>query len=325
MKTLFFIYLSSLSLLIGCRFEKEKEFPDSIATKKLTAEKIRLDRVFNPSFLYLNNHILWVTTHSENDSLIQFFTTPSLQYLGSRGEKGYGPDDFQAYPFFCRSHSDYLYVWGNTPFEIRKIQTDSIGGFNQQAVYALTEDETFNQMHILDDSILIYNAIPNRLEIKKYDLKNNTPLGSIRFRSDNHNESYFYSNRGLVAAHDSCILYSYIYKREINIYSTNDLTLRKNIRWKYPQQKIDIQNPDNNIKYYMNIVAGENYFYALYNGHAPKENNVDGLLEVYDYDGNPVMRYQFDITPFLFDIDEENHYIYGYNPLEEDYLLRFEI
>lgn len=325
MKTLLFIYLSFLSLLMGCSSEKEKEFPDQLATKKLTAERIRLDRFFNPTFLNLKNHILFIASRNENDSLLHLFSTPSLQYIGSRGEKGYGPDEFQAYPFFCRSHSDDLYVWGYTPFEIRKIQTDSTGRFDLQAVYALTEDETFNQMSILHDSLLIYNAIPNRLEIKKYDLKNKVSLGSIRFQPDPHKESYFYSNRGTVAAHDSCILYSYIYKRRIDIYSTNDLTLRKSIRWKYPRQYIDIQHPENNVKYYMNIVAKENYFYALYNGHASNENNTDGFLEVYDYHGDPVVRYQFDITPFLFDIDEENHYIYGYNPLAEDCLLRYKI
>lgn len=325
MKRLYFLYLSYLFILAGCHLEKGKEYPSTVPIKQLKAEKIVLDQVFHPMFLHLHNRHLLVATTSEDNALLHLFSTPTLKYIGSQGAKGYGPDDFQVYPLFCRSHSNYLYIWGYTPFEIRKIQIDPNGCFEPLDAYELTQDDSFNQMHILHDSILIYNAIPYRLEIKKYDLKKQLLLGTISFQPDAHKESYFYSNRGTVAAKDSFILYSYIYKRKIDIYSTHDLTLRKSIQWNYQEQKIDIQNPDNNIQYYMHIVAGEKYFYALYNGHAPKENNVDGYLEVYDYNGKPVARYQFDITPFLFDIDEENNYIYGYNPLHEDYLLKYKI
>ncbi|MBS6239970.1 MAG: hypothetical protein KH897_16750 [Bacteroides sp.] len=73
-------------------------------------------------------------------------------------------------------------------------------------------------------------------------------------------------------------------------------------------------NDTENVTYhYFNIYAGKRYFYALYVGHKEKEsddNFFERTLEVYDYGGNPIIKYTFDIIPFYFVVDEENSYIY---------------
>lgn len=85
-------------------------------------------------------------------------------------------------------------------------------------------------------------------------------------------------------------------------------------------------NDIKNITYhYFNVYAGKKYFYALYVGHKEDNHFLDRTLEVYDYKGNPIAKYTFDIIPFYFVVDEENGYIYATNSNYEDYLLRYKL
>ncbi len=77
-------------------------------------------------------------------------------------------------------------------------------------------------------------------------------------------------------------------------------------------------------KYYWNLYAGKDYFYALYGGSNNSENVKNSALEVFDYDGNPIAKYKFDTVPYLFVVDEAKNIIYGYNHDEApDHLLKF--
>lgn len=179
-------------------------------------------------------------------------------------------------------------------------------------------------MNIINDSLFIYYS-SNQLAITKYDLKNQTELDKIKLEKDDGNESYFYSNRGLIAANDSFVVYPYIYKKQIDIYAVKDFKLVKRINdgKHYPEI---IANDIEDITYhYLNVYAGKKYFYALYVGHKEDNNFLGRTLEVYDYGGNPIIKYTFDIIPFYFVVDEENGYIYATNAHYEDYLLRYKL
>jgi hypothetical protein len=68
-------------------------------------------------------------------------------------------------------------------------------------------------------------------------------------------------------------------------------------------------------------LAGKNYFYAL----TTRDNSKMIDMEVFDYEGNSVMKYSFDTYPSLFIVDEENNYMYGYTEKHEDYFLRYKL
>lgn len=179
-------------------------------------------------------------------------------------------------------------------------------------------------MHVVHDSILIYSAIPDEFSIKKYDLFNHREIDKIKIKTDDHKESFFYSDRGLVAANDSFIVYSYVFKKQIDIYNISDLKLKKRIIGKSQLEGIAVGDFENNIYQYISIIAKEKYFYALYQGNKA-ENNHDCIIEVYDYDGNPIIKYDFDIIPFLFEVDEKNRFIYGFNNNYENFLLIYKL
>lgn len=295
---------------------KMEPFP---LNNQLIAERIPLNDVLFPGYFMLKGDYLFVTGEKGGAMLYQYLM-PTFGRKYKWGVKGQGRDDFQLFPMFVKSQSADVYIWGYTPTGIKRFSLKEDGELILKKEYKLEVYESFNQMHISKDSTLIYSAIPSEFAIKKVNLNTGKLLDKISIKTDDHHESFFYSNRGYVAANDSFIVYPYVYKKQIDIYSVDDLTLCKSIIGDYQPQKIEIGDFESNRIYYMNVVAGKNCFYALCKG---EQENI--FLEVFDYEGRSKARYGFDIVPYLFEVDEERGYIYGYNNELEDYFLRYRL
>lgn len=298
-----------------------KDFPKS---KRLVAEKIPINEIFSPVFVTKCGNY-FVISSSLSDTTLFFYEIPSLTFRKAAGVRGNGVDEIKTFPMFCHTLDDaYLYVKGFSPFTVRKISLDDNASLNFIDEYKLEKGNEYNFMNIINDSLLIYYS-SNQLAITKYDLKNKIVLDEIKLKKDEHHESYYYSNRGIIGANDSFLVYSYLYQNKIDIYDVNDFKLVKSISDGKHLSQVSIGDKADIIYHYFNVYAGEKYFYALYVGHRENENFLDRTLEVYDYSGNPVIRYSFDIVPFYFVIDELNGYMYATNSNYEDYLLRYKL
>lgn len=322
MKLVISIFIS-IEVLTACSNSYQKETPFPVS-KMLTAEKISVDEIFSADFVTQSGDF-FIISSSLSDTTLFLYETPSLAFKKATGRKGGGPDDIQTFPMFCHTlDDDFLYIRGYSPFSIRKIALDSIGNFSFADEYQLKQYDEYNFMNIIKDSLFIYYN-SNQLSIKKYDLKNSKLLDNIQFKKEDHRESFYYQNRGFISANDSFVVHPYIYKRQIDIYSVDDFKLHKRIGDGKRYPKPSIKDPENITYHYFNVYAGEKYFYALYVGHKENENFLDRTLEVYDYEGNPIIRYTFDIVPFYFAVDEKRGYIYATNSNYEDYLLRYRL
>jgi hypothetical protein len=308
--------------VLSCKPETYKpiEFP---VTENLKAELILVNEILQPTFVTFHKAGFFFVANYNTEEKVHVYTLPDLKHYTSFGQKGQGPDDFQAFPMFCNSMSESLYIWGYNAISIRRFVCDSI--IRTVEEFRLANYEAYNQMHIVKDSILIYN-LSDDLIIKKIKLKDGKEIDRIELKKDDHNEPYYYSNNGILAANDQYIAYAYRYKKQIDIYdiATMKLTTRLIGEYKFKMPEV---NGSNKI-YYINIVAGKNYFYALTavddNKYMDSNNTtINRALEVYDYDGNPVVKYSFDISPLLFIVDEENNHIYGYDGKYEDYFLKY--
>jgi hypothetical protein len=309
----FFVYWSLL-FLINCS-NNDISSPEK---KELKSDKKLLEEIISPEFLTIAGNKLIISS-SQSDNMLYVYSLPDFKYLYSTGRKGSGPEEIQLFPMFCESLNQALYVWGYGPVTIKKFDVNQNGELKLTDLIKLPRYEAFNSMHILNDSLFIY-YLPDYLKIVKLDLKNNKYSDDIQMKKDNHKESYFYSNRGTIAANNSFLVFGYLFKKQINIYRVNDFKLHKKIAGNYKHNDPIVGDPKTPV-YYTNIVAGENYFYALCNGY--KSNSV--AMEVYDYNGSFVKEFTFDITPQLFAVDENNKMIYGFanNNKYEPYLLRF--
>ena len=296
-------------------------------TKHLYAEKIFVNEIFAPDWVTKsgNNFII---SSSRSDKTILIYDTPSLTFKNSTGIKGGGPNDIQTFPMFCHTVNDkYLYVRGYSHFSIRKITIEPDGNFAFIDEYELEGKNNYNHLNIVKDSILIFYD-SNILSINKYDLKNKKMIKSIEQKKEDHKESYYYSNRGIVAANESFIMFSYIFKKQIDIYDVENFKLVKTIDNGKKHPIIRVYDEDI-IHHYVNTYAGKKFFYAMYGGHsfnrAKNPDYSNQCIEVYDYEGKPIIKYTFDIHPYQFVVDEESGYIYGYNSNYEDYLLRYKL
>lgn len=295
----------------------EKPMESFLKNKKLTAEKYYMNEVIKPAFMMVKGKNLFIT-NTGNDSMLYQYSIPDFHLLQVCGVKGQAPDEFQLFPMFCRSQSDLMYIWGYTPFNIRSFAFGKKQQLELKDNYYLQNYESFNQMHVIKDSILIYSAIPDEFAIKKINMKTLKEIGKIHIQTDDHPETFFYKNRGILAANDSFIVYAYLFKKQIDIYSVDKLELLYKLFDNEAPINIQIGDFKNTTYYYTHLVAGKDYFYALCKG-----NKNDYHMEVFDYKGKSISKYQFDLSPFLFDIDEVNHCIYGYNNKYEDYFLKY--
>lgn len=319
MKVCAVLCLLMSAFLSSCTSNNRKEikmqpFP---LDKQLIAERIVLKEVFSPGYLMMKGNQLFLTGE-KGDTLVYQYQVPEFNCKNKWGVKGQAEDDFQLFPMFAKSQSADVYIWGYTPMTIKRFSLNEDGRLNFKNKYELATYESFNQMHVIRDSILIYSAIPTEFAIKKINLNTGKLLDKISIETEKHRESFFYSNRGYVAANDSFIVYPYVYKKQIDIYSIDSLTLCKRIIGDYSFQEIKIGDFENNRIYYLNVVAGRKNFYALCKG---EEGDV--FLEVFDYEGHSKARYRFDVVPYQFEVDEERGYIYGYNNEFEDYFLKY--
>lgn len=316
MKILFFLFL--ILLLNSCKHDNSSvEMQSFPLEKSLEGEAVLIQDILEPNFLMLKHRSLFVSS-IKSDSMIYQYSVSDFLPLYKGGIKGQGEGEFQLFPMFCRTMSDYVYIWGYNPLTVKCFTLSNEQTLSFSHEYVLPFYESFNQMHIIKDSILIYSAIPSEFAIKKIDLKNSKELGEIKIKKDDHNDSFFYKNRGILAANDSLIIYAYIYKKQIDFYNVSDLKLKKKLIGGDVNPDIRIGDFDNNVNYYINIVAGKKYFYALCQGE-----NKDYALEVFDYEGCSIAKYRFDVVPYLFDVDETDNCIYGFNYEQEDYLYKY--
>lgn len=310
----FFVYCSLL-FFINCCSNDDISSPEK---KELKSDKKLLEEIISPDFITRIDNKL-VISSSRSDNMLHVYSLPDLNYLYSTGRKGKGPEEIQLFPMFCESLNQALYVWGYSPITIKKFDVNHNGELKFIDLIKLPRYEAFNYMHILNDSLFIY-YLPDQLKIVKFDLKNSKYLDDIQMEKDDHNESYFYSNRGTIAANDSFLVFGYLFKKQINIYRVSDFKLHKIIKGNY-KHKDPIVGDFETPVFYTKIVAGENFFYVLFDDN--KSNSV--VMEVYNYNGSFVKEFTFDITPELFAVDEKNKTIYGYalNNKYEPCLLRF--
>ena len=303
-------------------------FPQEI---KLAVQKeLKFDAIgplINPSDLYIKNDYLFISS-SNTDSILYIYSLPDFKYVNSYGRLGAGPEEFSGCFTFCKSSDNFIYFKGySNPMQICSYKVDKNSKPIVQKKYKLKNATLTNFVTILHDSIYLYFDL-DELIIKQVNIYNGKKIRELKLQKDDHKEPYFFSNQGVLASNGNSIVYTYSYKKQIDIYDIN-LSLKKSIVWDYKQIKPTVYDFDNNVHHYLNVYAGEKYFYALYSGMSEKSNSKtpqkNYSLEVYDYDGNPVIKYALEKIPVSFTVDEKRGLLYGFDYRNEGVFYVYEM
>ena len=299
----------------------KRAFPQE---KRIQAVKCPVGDVMDPSYMIQKGDYLLVRSGQPKKQLF-VFTVPDLRFVCATGNQGRGPEEFSTFPTLVESRTDTFYVFGYAHRHLKSLAVDSAARVHLTECYEIPLHEVFNHMHLIDDSVLLYETVMlPQYAVYKYDLKNRKSIDELKIeRETPESELTFDTSRGYMAANDSVMIYVYLYKNQIDIYDVKDFRLKRRIVGVYKPQKPAFRNKE---LYYLGVIPGDKYFYALFKGaRTEKGENRSNTIDVYDYDGNPVALYRFDIPPLYFYPDEKNNCIYATHPSCMDTLLRYDL
>lgn len=260
------------------------------------------------------------------DLLFQQYALPDVEYTKSFGRRGRGPGEYQATPdIFISPTTGLVYIYSPDTSTFYSYEISDQGELAPGREFKVKSDLLYNQFHIVGDSLLIYNKVPG-LGIGRVDLTTGRRIGDLQFplRNGYSEMDYYHPDKGVLAANGNHIVYAYHFRKQIDIYNADALTLKRRLIDKEYKEPINI-GPNSDM-YYYNIYCTDRYIYAYY-----AEPDIDGVhernyIEVYDYDGNPVVRYNMGIaTGGMFAVSPDDSVIYGYNNLHEDKILKFDL
>ena len=301
--------------LSSCRDKQALVFREEIP---VNVDTITIHEIIVPDFLNNANGYLFIASDASKEKL-HAYRLDNLSHTWAGGKKGQGPGEFQTFPMFCKSNTENLYVWGENVLNISKFKVGTNGALEKEKQFTLPHYDSFNQMHIVHDSIFLYNAFPNDLAIHIINL--NDPKGKKKELKigKNTNEQFRNEDRGFMATNGRTLFYAYLYKNRVDVYDFQTLKLIKRQEGAYTHKKPTLDG--DNEQFYTGVYAGERHYYALQNNH--KQGKY--MLDVFSEDGIPLTRYTMNKCMHIFTVDEKGGWVVGYNYKDEDHLLRFRL
>lgn len=222
-------------IIFSCKDNKHSSTPEFSIKKTLHAEYVLLERIIAPTFFSIQGGYL-CTYSLRKDTIIDLFSLPDLSHVTSFGTKGQGPDEFQSFPWPCRSTGNDIYIRGYTPLTIKQLYLDDGANPIEKNKFTLTTYETFSSMYIINDSLLVYPTMGSQedrkeqIAIKKINLNRNQEIGKILIHTSRPDNASLDPNRaGGFDVNESFIVYAYLFRKQIDIYNLHDMKLVKRL------------------------------------------------------------------------------------------------
>ena len=194
-------------------------------------------------------------------------------------------------------------------------------------------DASLSRIIVLDDSTFVgaglylgeyqYVMFNARNEVIDYSIK------IFNFEDDNYNGFHkFLSNQGYIGKHPSKNKFVYALRNSSNIdfmdIVDNKFDLIKSVHAGDPQlipETQDFMNfvmpKDNSIIGFINLSVTRNYVYALYSdktfadSDGQSNRRCSNIILVFDWNGNPVKRYNLDSEAYYISVNEFNNKLYA--------------
>lgn len=304
-------------------FPKEETLEPELMPLQGITDPMRVD-VKHP-FLILQN------TSKMNDSIFHVYDLTTSKLKSAFGVRGEGPEEF-SYPWLVQTSLSDFIIANNHSFYYFNIDKDG-----QSHLKNVVEPEYINSVNeaaFVNDSLFAIDAQYTGPYIHLCSLTDETPKASWKYRDPNMIDYYADPNMGNVYANDSRIVFCYGYKKQIDFMDTQ-LNPIKSVKFSYNSNPVVApasSKPGEDKRSYVNSYLGKRYLYALFFGTTWNEYEENATcntqLEVYDLDGNPIIKYILKgRRPVYFAVDEETFTLYGAgdkgNP--EDHLLVYKL
>jgi len=324
MKILYLFIILCCGIIIAC---------DSVYThfpyeETITQELMPLQGITYPVRVDVKHPFLILQNMKRSDSLFHIYELSNYELKNAFGVRGQGSDDFVAPWLFHSQLSDIL-----------------IGDLSKNLVYRSSINEKgllerkdtrhpryingVNDAAFINDSLFVVDAMHIAPSLFLLTLQDELPIKSKKYRNSNIKDYNADPDMGRVYANESRIAFCYGYKKQIDFMDIN-FNLIKRVKFKY-ERPIITNSADDKVSYVYGYF-GKRYLYVLFFGTSWKEQKMSSFrrtfLEVFDLDGNPIIRYRLDgIRPVYFAVNEEDFTLYGagVDGEPEDYLLVYKL
>lgn len=276
-----------------------------------------------------------VVVENCEESLYHVYDSKGFDKLGQFGRLGKGPNEF-AFPKFTSQfewNEDSLFAWVQDLNHLYKLNlTNSL--FSEEILISERLAHSFNlvnEINLLSDSILVGNDNELDAPFFVYNHRSaSTFVSDPLFEISNsptlplQKRRVLFNNIVRVKPDRSRFVLAMDLFKRIDVFDS-DLNHLYIVDYKLPYQ--DISNTerrmnDNTIRYYVDLDLTDNFIYALnwemtFRDYLD-QNDISTTLEVYNWDGGLVIRYNFGERIVAVAIDEKNNQIIGLNDAVEN-------
>jgi hypothetical protein len=313
---------------VACNNFLEPQFPRE---ETITQKLMPLQGVTNPSQVEIHHPFLMVRNWRRTDSLFHIYDLRNQELVTAFGIRGQGPDDY-VQPWLHHTQSPGFLIDDKNAIYRIDINDEGLPVSKEKKEIRFIEG-AINAVFI-NDSLFVLNAMYLGPELLLLSINDETPRRSRQVRNPNIMDPVIDPDDGTVCANETRIARCYGWKKQIDFMDT-DLNLIKSVNFKQPSLP-SIINPENlyDIKSsYIFGYFGKKYLYVIFRGISINEYSANpsaynDFLEIFDLDGNPVVRYRLDgIGTSHFVVDEETFIFYGIpnDGITEDYLVMYQL
>lgn len=309
MKTIHFILILCCSLIAACS-SSDTTFPRN---ETLTQELMPLQGITSPLRVEVKHPFLIIQNRKQRDSLFHIYDITNYQLKSAFGVKGESPDEF-VLPWLIQTKLSDFFIEDKHSFHRYRINDEGLPIFKgtEKPKYI----NSINEAAFINDSLFVVDAQYTAPKIHLLTIQDQLPKKSWTYRNPDMIDYYADPNMGNVYANESRIVFCYGYKKQIDFMDTN-FNLIKSVKFDFANPTVINSDNQGDVKMsYVYSYLGKHYLYALFLGTSWNENRANGtcgtFLEVFDLDGNPVIRYHIEgKRPVYFAVDEETFTLYG--------------
>lgn len=324
-----------LALLCGCSHKRAEINRYSGFEQTISVKSTKIE--IPPVLLYPRNLFLLkdrlIVLNEKTDTLFQVFSMPELEYQGQFGIKGEGPNDFHLPSIQAVSYTEFGFILS----DLNKLK--AINWENSEPHITSTDMpyqfQYFNGLMELKDSLYCCNTEYG----SEYELRFLYPDGNYeelgvypeevkpRFKDAlARNQAY---NSLLAAKPDgTCVAVFYQHLRRYRIYNANGELKTDNVLDILPCQELPDVRDENRYIHPIALYATDRYIYTLNLDMTVNEisNKVSNpSIQLFDWEGHPLKRYQLDRYISSFIVDEQNGTFYGVFVEDENSIYKFEL
>jgi len=344
MKILLLLVLFSLVSCVNVNDKKKRVINNhSPLHKSIFSEKKKVNEIFNPiGMAILQDYYIFQNEFGSFNDCFFVYTIKDFKFCYSFGAIGQGKDEFIAPRIFNNNKENSLSIFDSAynkiyTYEITPEKEVIVSNENiDKCVYPVQEISYVN-----DNSIVFLVMSNEDVTLYSYSIEDKTIVDSMRFDTGfkdllGKDFSPIYNNFRFSNLNNKIVI-SFHYINDIFITEVDingNFTKREH---EFKNNHLDSRKSIyDNILYYSFSSAEEKYIFAQYYGYKFKrlapfpinlgERSFDFLIEVYNWEKQPIAILELDDNFFRIFMDNKNKKILTWNPLKDfNYLSEYDI